>query len=174
MSPGPTGALTVRDKLAIINRVANPEVRALATGRLIASAFNELPASGGDAALLTALADSLPQSRSREAAQIAIALRAVAANDTASGRARLLALLETYQPDLAAPSFFRDQPGDPPLSILIRLRADAEALTWARSLRDPLPRAAALLAIGGAVLARANVAQMRVFSNGPDMCRDQF
>jgi hypothetical protein len=49
-----------------------------------------------------------------------------------------------------------------------------EVLRWARALPDAGGRASALLNIGHAVLDRSDSATRFTFTNGPDMCREEF
>jgi hypothetical protein len=98
----------------------------------------------------------------------------LARGDTVAARARLMSLLPTHQPSLAPSSFFRRSAVPPLLNVLGRLRADDDLVPWARGIRDPVVRAAALLTVGEAVLARARADKVVVISNGPDMCRGVF
>jgi hypothetical protein len=169
--------MNVRERAAVIGRVANAGVRDLALVALVRdnvwyASFNQPTAD--DVAWATALADSLPAGTARTQAQVAVAVyRFRKLHDTVGARTRLLPLLANDGPDLVPSPALLDHLSAIP-ALLVQVGALDEVLRWARALSDAGGRASALLNIGHAVLDRSDSATRFTFSNGPDTCREEF
>jgi hypothetical protein len=172
IGPEPGESLGMRGRRRIIARVANSDVQASASAKMIEPGLAGSP-SADDLAWATAFADSLPASRARDRAQLAIARRDLARKDTVAARARLIPLLATYTVDRVPELYEHDRVDQVPVS-LIRVGGEDEAMRWARSLTEPADRAGALLMIAHAFLVRSQTSTLMWVSNGPDSCREEF
>ena len=173
LNVGRSASLAERSR--VIDRAPSAEVRTLATAwlaqRIVSGRMQTTVPD--DVAWAIAVADSFPAGEAREQTQIAVALHALARKDTVAARARLLPLLATHDVN-RAPDLYEHDGSDGLPALLVRLGATDDVLRWARSLPDPSARAAALLAIGHAIIRRTGATGPFGLGNGPDMCREVF
>ena len=164
--------LSKPDGQRFLAALGDTELRAAAAASVIGPWVEEKDVSQADFDLVISVVDSLPRTRSAEAAQNLVARASFFRGDTAAARDRALSVLHARDREWTR---WKTYPfGDELTYWVVRSGGLNDAVAWARALPSPASRAAGLLEIGEALDDVTHLGNPIRHHPLLDTCRDDF